>query len=140
MGIINRERILAKLLRDLAYRKQRRKRGGQHELDKRYIVARAANFFRAFSKDEPTAYFDGPFVKFCKKFYEVVTQKTLSPSGLEKMLKEASEEPQISSLKISQKIHLGSRAGPFPWQAPRGLEKAIRDEVTILGTQMLQKS
>ena len=118
MGIINRERILAKLLRDLAYRKPRRKRGGQHELDKRYIVARAANFFRAFSKDEPTAYFDGPFVKFCKKFYEVVTQKTLSPSGLEKMLKEAAKNPNFEPENIP-KNPLGSRAGPSLGKLPR---------------------
>jgi AAA ATPase domain len=103
MVVTNRERILDRLLRDLAYRKPRRKRGGQHELEKRYIVARAASFFRAFSKDEPTDYAHGPFFKFCKKFYEVITRKTLSPSGLEKMLGEAAENPHFEPEKLAKK-------------------------------------
>jgi AAA ATPase domain len=103
MAVINRERTLARLLRDLAYRKPRRKRGGQHELEKRYIVARAAGFFRAFSKDEPTDYAYGPFFKFCKKFYEVITRKTLSPNGLEKMLREAAKNPHFEPEKLAKK-------------------------------------
>ncbi len=100
MAVINREQVLNRLLLDCARRKPgrkkpERKRGRRRELDKRLIVARAAGFFRDHSTETPTTYFEGPFVRFCKGFYEVVTRKTLGPSALEKIIKEAVNDPNF---------------------------------------------
>jgi hypothetical protein len=99
---INVQRMLDRLLREIARYKPNRKRGNQSELDKRVIVARAAYFFRRYSTVEPTTYFDGRFAKFCKRFYEVVTGKTLSESGLEKTIREEVKRPTFRTQK-SQK-------------------------------------
>ena len=102
VAAINVQRMLDRLLREIARHKPNRKQGNQPELDKRVIVARAAYFFRHYSTVEPTTYFDGRFAKFCKRFYEVVTGKTLSKSGLEKMIREEIKRPTFRTQK-SQK-------------------------------------
>jgi hypothetical protein len=102
IAAINIQRVLDRLLREIARYKPNRKQGNQPELDKRVIVARAAYFFRRYSTVEPTTYFDGRFVKFCKRFYEVVAGKTLSKSGLEKMIREEIKRPTFRTQK-SQK-------------------------------------
>jgi hypothetical protein len=87
IAAINRQRVLDRLRREIAHKKPTRKRGHQKELDKAIIVARAVSFFRRYSPLEPTEYWDGPCVKFCRRFYEVVTGVELRPSGLERQIK-----------------------------------------------------
>jgi hypothetical protein len=115
MAVINREQILTRLLMDCARRKPGRKklkkpkgmRGRRRENDKRLIVARAASFFRDYSREKPTSYFDGPLVKFCRRFFEVATGKLLTPSGLEKIIKQAVKEPRFGT-EMAQKKTFGS--------------------------------
>jgi hypothetical protein len=94
LAMINRRRVLDRLLREIAH-KPTRKRGNQEELDKSLIVARAVSFLQRYSSKKPTTSFDGPCVKFCKHFYEIVTGVTLSPSGLDKQIrKELKRSPR----------------------------------------------
>jgi hypothetical protein len=73
--------------------KPTRKRGNQEELDKSLVVARAVSFLQRYSSEKPTTSFDGPCVKFCRHFYEIVTGLTLSPSGLEKPIRKELRRP-----------------------------------------------
>jgi hypothetical protein len=86
VAAINIQRVLDRLLREMARLKPKRKRGNQKELGKVVIVAHAASFFRRYSTKKPTKYPYGPFVKFCRKFYEIVTGEPLSPGGLQKAI------------------------------------------------------
>jgi hypothetical protein len=95
VAAINRERVLDRLLREVARLKPKRKRGNQEERDKLVIVARAASFFREYSTVEPTTYFDGPFVKFCKGFYKLVTGETLGESGLVAAIRREVAKPSL---------------------------------------------
>jgi hypothetical protein len=92
LALINRHRVLERLQREIDYKKRNRKRGNQEEHDKSLIVTRAVSFFRQYSLVEPTTYFDGPCVKFCRRFYEAVTGVKLGPSGLEKQIRKELEE------------------------------------------------
>jgi hypothetical protein len=97
---INRKRMLDRLLREIAHTHEpRRKRGNQQERDKFLVAAHARSFFRQFSTVEPTTYFNGPFAKFCRSFYEVVTGKTLSKSGLEKTIRKELKKPTLGTQK-----------------------------------------
>ena len=71
--MINRQRVLERLLRQLDVFNPKRKRGGQRNLTNREVVARAAHFFRQYSTAKLTTYPDGKFAIFCKRFYEVAT-------------------------------------------------------------------
>ena len=102
IAAINVQRMLDRLLREIARQKPNRKSGNQPELDKRAIVARAAYFFRHYSTVEPTTYFSGPFAKFCKRFYEAVTGKSPSGSGLEKAIKEEIKRPTFRTQKLQE--------------------------------------
>jgi hypothetical protein len=96
IAAINRQRVLDRLLREIAHKKRTRKQGHQKELHKAIIVARAVSFFRQYSSVEPTGYWDGPCVKFCRHFYEIVTGVTLGPSGLQKLNRKELTEPLIN--------------------------------------------
>ena len=99
IAAINVQRMLDRLLREIARYKPNRKQGNQPEPNKFVIVARAAKFFRHYSTVEPTTYFHGPFARFCKRFYEVVTGEILSKSGLEKAIKEELKRPIFRTQK-----------------------------------------
>ena len=73
IAMINRQRVLERLLRQLDVFNPKRKRGGQRNLTNRAVVARAAHFFRQYSTAKLTTYPDGKFAIFCKRFYEVAT-------------------------------------------------------------------
>jgi hypothetical protein len=90
---INRKRMLDRLVREIDHFSTKRKRGNQKKLDKAIIVAHAASFFRQFSTVKPTTYWDGPFAKFCKKFYVAVTGEMLTGSGLDKAIRNEVKEP-----------------------------------------------
>jgi hypothetical protein len=94
IAAINRLRVLDRLRRDIAHKNPTRKRGNQKELDKSLIVTRAVSFFRQHSSAKPTTYFDGPCVKFCRHFYEIVTGVTLGRSGLQKQIRKELRRPQ----------------------------------------------
>ena len=95
LAMINRQRVLDRLLREIAHKKPTsRTRGNQEELDKSLIVARAVSFLQRYSSVKPTTYFDGPCVKFCRRFYEVVMGVKLDPSGLEKQIRKELRRPQ----------------------------------------------
>jgi len=94
LAMINRRRVLDRLLREIAHMKPTRKRGNQKELDKSLIVARAVSFLQLYSSEKPTTSFNGPCVKFCRRFYEIVTGVTLGPSGLEKQIRKELRRPQ----------------------------------------------
>ena len=85
--MMSRFRMLARLRRDIAKRQPRRQRGNQPDRDKSYIVAHAAWIFRQYSSEKPTAYPNGPFAKFCRSFYVIVTRSRLSRRGLEKTIR-----------------------------------------------------
>jgi hypothetical protein len=95
--MVSRFQMLARLRRDIARRQPWRKRGNQPERDKSYIVAHAASFFRRYSAEEPTAYPNGPFAKFCRSFYVIVTRSRLSRSGLEKAIRAEIRTPTFTT-------------------------------------------
>ena len=102
MVVFNRQRMLDRLLRDIARYNPKRKRGRQQERDKFIIVARAGYFFRQHSPKELTGYSAGPFAKFCKRFYEVVTGDTLRGSGLEKLIKAEAKKPTLGTQTLQK--------------------------------------
>jgi hypothetical protein len=85
VAIINRKDVLDRLRREIV--RYARKKGRQPGPHKALIVARAACFFKENSNEKQTTHFDGPFVTFCRSFYEVATGETLSSSGLEKAIR-----------------------------------------------------
>jgi hypothetical protein len=95
--VIDRQRILQRLRRDIARHNPKRKRGWQREPHKVIVIARAASFFREHSTEEPTTYSGGPFVKFCRRFYEVVTGMPLRASGLQKLIREELKKPTFET-------------------------------------------
>jgi hypothetical protein len=98
MAIVNRHRLLARLLREISIRyKPKRRRGNQQARDKLLVVGRAALFFRQHSTQELTIYVDGPFVKFCKRFYKTVTGMPPGPSGLEKLIRKELKKPTFET-------------------------------------------
>ena len=102
MVVFNRQRMLDRLLRDIARYNPKRKRGRQQERDKFLIVARASHFFRQYSPEKPTGYPNGRFAKFCKKFYEVITGDSPSGSSLEKLIRNEVKAPTIET-QMTQK-------------------------------------
>ena len=94
---INVSRLLDRVVREIDHFCKPRKKGNQEERDQHATVAYAAKFFRQYSMVEPTTYFTGPFVKFCRAFYEVVTGKTLTSSGLEKAIRKEVKKPTFGT-------------------------------------------
>jgi hypothetical protein len=97
VAAINRKWILDRLLIEIRRHNKQRRQGGQKKPDQRAIVARAAYFFRQYANEKPTTYFDGPFYKFCRSFYGIVTGARLAPSGLEKAIKSEVKNPTIGT-------------------------------------------
>jgi len=91
--MISRFQMLARLRLEIARKQPRKKRGNQPEHDKSAIVAHAACFFRQYSTEELTNYSDGPFAKFCRSFYVIVTRSRLGPRGLEKTIRAEIRKP-----------------------------------------------
>ena len=104
--IIDRQRVLDELLREIDDMKPTRKQGNQEELDKYVIVARAVSFLQRYSSEKLTTYFDGACVKFCRRFYEVVTGVTLGPSGLVKQIRYELRRPKIKNPNLEKKLML----------------------------------
>jgi hypothetical protein len=78
MVAINIHRLLERLKREIDYTHQRKKKPyGQFRRDNQIVIAHAARFSRRHSSVKATSYCDGPFFKFCKLFFEVVTGSSL---------------------------------------------------------------
>ena len=98
VAMINRQRVLDRLMRDLEVFKPKRKLGGQRNLTHRAVIARAAHFFRQYSTAELTAYPGGKFATFCKRFYEVATgAPPLDGYVLDTQIKAEVKNPTITS-------------------------------------------
>jgi hypothetical protein len=102
LALINRQRVLDRLRREIARKRPNRRRGNQKEVDKALIVARAVSFFQQHSPVQATTHFDGPCVKFCKRFYEVVTGVRLGPSGLERQIRRELRRPKSENPNIEK--------------------------------------
>jgi hypothetical protein len=96
----NRQQMLDRLLRDIGRYNPRRKRGHQQEREKFMILARAGKFFRQYSPEKVTTYSDGPFARFCKRFYEIVTGELLSGSALEKQIRDEVRTPALGTKMV----------------------------------------
>ena len=81
----------------IAVTTSRESEGVKKKPDQQAIVARAAYFFRKYANEKPTTYFNGPFSKFCRSFYGIVTGARLGPSGLEKAIKAEVKTPTIGT-------------------------------------------
>jgi hypothetical protein len=99
IAMINRQRVLDRLLRQLDVFNPKRKRGGQRNRTHRAVVARASHFFRQYSTAKLTTYPDGKFVPFCKLFYEIAT----GASGLDNHMLDTQIRAEVKSPQLGAK-------------------------------------
>jgi hypothetical protein len=93
--IYSRRQMLDRLLREISRYNPKRLRGHQPEPEKSLIVGYAGYFFRLYSPMKPTSYVNGPFSKFCRAFYEVVTGE--KNSRLEKLIRNEAKTPALET-------------------------------------------
>ena len=82
---INIDRMLDKLLREVARSKRRRARPRGE--GKRDMVDYACNFFHEHSTAKITTYPGGQFAIFCRRFHEVITGEHLDLDGLQAQIR-----------------------------------------------------